>query len=502
MKKLFKSLLLMCFFSLLLAGCNSKEKNPSNDGQNKSINIDFLEDYIVDLSDATALGIAKEVPQQVATLSNSHSNKSDQIHYFVKQKCDNNNCHIEKVKFIKDNEMLSQDDLSVQVNRLYVGREFTFIQFASILEFPDGHIEDYRNLYAKDEWHSQFLTKTENGYSIYDTSDYLDDDHHKTFIIENNTGKIFPLSNSIQLFDIEGDLIIARNIIAETNSIELCVYNLYINEEGNLIFENIFNNPNAELISTYKDKFSNIYIRTDSINYFDEEKNIHYYTGNRYFFDYSSKDNYVLKNDSPSVDVTSSCFICNIDNGNITFVGENFSELSIDSDYTGINVTPRSRFYNETLSFISDKKMWTSMHKSDGSATFEDVRFRSYINVLGEYIKIEEPTILPIMFLEKRFIIYMDNDKLMYFDGLSPIEYELSESGYRYQKKILSENTTYLYNPDDSLSVGNKYLFAHNTPTGSVKFTIDIDEITGFPKIVEISNENYKKNDIILFPIK
>lgn len=481
----------------VFVGCG-KEKKSKDDGK---INVDFLTDYVADIGDASALGVAKIGEDEVIPMGFDDDKKEKKNHYLVKQKCNKDNCYVEKVNFIKDGDILKQDDLNVQVNKLYVGREFTFIQFASILDFPDGHIEDYRHLYEKDEWHSQYLNQTEIGYSIYDMSDYFDDDFHKTFIIDNRTGKIYPFSNSITLFDIEGDLIIARNIISESNSIELCVYNLYINEEGNLIFENIFNNPNAELISTYKDKFSNIYIRTDSINYFDEEKNIHYYTGNRYFFDYSSKDNYVLKNDSLSVDTTSSCFICNIDNGNITFVGENFSEVSIDRDYTGINVTPRSRFYNETLSFLSDKKMWTSMHKSDGSATFEDVRFRSYIDVLGEYIRIEEPTILPVMFLEKRFIIYMDNDKLMYFDGLSPIKYELSESGYRYQKKILSENTTYLYNPDDSLAVNKKYIFSENTPTGSIIFTIIKDEITGFPKKLELSDETYKKNDIILQPI-
>lgn len=302
---MFKKILTILFSLLLIPTCFSivscgKKNNNSKKGDNNSvetINLDYMKNMIINLDGEVAFCIKKDVvnnnDNNVANVSYgnneaSYQNTEDLEKYFLYSTSDSTDeSKSRKVTFnknkdikdkiyddngneIKDDTIIHQDDMNAQINKLYIGNKFIFIQFISIVE-DSGTYKYEENDVIKEEYvnvRPEKSTYDNEGISEFDKSDYYSSALVKSFVIDKTSGFIYEIRD-IKIKEIKDDL-----VKLDDNYI----YSLYINENNELEIKSLFSNSTIEVLDFFSDRYGNNYIKNKTVDFVDNQTNTIYYT--------------------------------------------------------------------------------------------------------------------------------------------------------------------------------------------------------------------------------
>jgi hypothetical protein len=277
---------------IVLTGCT----NPAGDNGNnepaqkipvQKISVGYLSNFMVDIGDATGLGILRDNPSAsrsarsvTGTASRNYLVKTTAAYIPGSMEWDETG--LTKVAFIKtttetvtipvydedgnvigeelveNGGTITQEEIQSQVNRLYVHNSYTFIQFVPI---EIAGINDVRPAYvgAPDYY----------GYSEYDRQNYYNDDYHQTFVIENNTGNIYSLDNGLYIETVHNGLLKIKD--------RPYIYDCRINSNNELEVFSLFQNTAVTVYDYYKDKYGNNYIYNNTLDTTDATTNTIYF---------------------------------------------------------------------------------------------------------------------------------------------------------------------------------------------------------------------------------
>jgi len=140
---------------------------------------------------------------------------------------------------------ITQEELSSEIDKLYVGTKFTFMSFV-----PMG----------MSQRHS--LGMNDDGIDLYDLCDYYSDNTRQSYLINNTTGKIYSIKEHI--YNIYNGLV---QIQSNSNS-----YYDFVLENDELKIIPVIQNPNVIVYDIWKDKYGFYYIWNDKIDRIDTEK--------------------------------------------------------------------------------------------------------------------------------------------------------------------------------------------------------------------------------------
>ena len=103
-------------------------------------------------------------------------------------------------------EIITQDDLAAEVNKAVSSRGFTFVQFVPIV--PEGErFNGIRQQVQRRDAGGDALMSEKGRPSRFDCGPYWTDAYHASFIIQNESGDIYPLVTGVMLDSIENGLI-------------------------------------------------------------------------------------------------------------------------------------------------------------------------------------------------------------------------------------------------------------------------------------------------------
>ncbi|MBQ8884935.1 MAG: hypothetical protein IJY62_00975 [Clostridia bacterium] len=230
--------------------------------------------YIADISDANALGISSnENIENASVVSNGNGllsimplakKKHNDKNYIVKTTEYTANDPIvsseglKKVSFTKteseNNEILSQDEIGGEIDKLYVMGNHTFISFV-----PEGTSQRPAN---------SSLTFDTDGIAFYDKCDYFSNSKRQSFIMDNTTGYVYKLKD-FNIKKIQGGCLLS----ADDNFI----YDFKINENDEIEIFSLFTNDTVEWYSCFKDKYGNKFIQNNRLNTYDATTNTYFY---------------------------------------------------------------------------------------------------------------------------------------------------------------------------------------------------------------------------------
>lgn len=273
------TILLMISFIFAFSACKKTELNEDKIIGYK-LDISFVSGLCAEISDAASLGIAREKFQHTNVAFGKENNvvyaqQSTHKNYLIKSK-DKADGELSKVTFflndkedgeifdsngnqIEENSTVTQDQIYAQINKLYVMKDYTFIQYTILVENA-GWIEyedsegntktGYVDLRPLDE----NLELDEDGIPLFDKVNYITDDLHQSFVIHNQSGAIYSLLE-FGIKEISNDLF----FLTGSNYI----YDMEINQDNELVFTSLLQNDSVKLLNWFKDEFNNIYIQTD-----------------------------------------------------------------------------------------------------------------------------------------------------------------------------------------------------------------------------------------------
>lgn len=297
--------LVIIVLAMVLAGCpdpnGSNGNGNGNNGNGKQpikFNAGYLSNLMVDIGDASALGIVKRSVQQPVSRNARAVTGVEEIvekNYLVKITTDVYHGNVEwdengltNVTFskrttktvtipvydeegnligeepIEDGQTVTQDEIPAQVNRLYVHYNYTFLQF--VPEDTAG-VTDVRP--------ADLGIADTDGYYAFDKRDYYNDDLHQSFVIENITGNIYSLGDDVYIAEIHNGLIQLRYN-------PQYIYDLRINQNDELEIFNLNVRTDFEIYDWYKDKYGNNYIWNSLIEDIDYNQNVIYFKGASY----------------------------------------------------------------------------------------------------------------------------------------------------------------------------------------------------------------------------
>lgn len=238
-----------------------------------SNNLLQLLDYTANITDAKTLGIlteeinAEEISnkEQALTfrrLANDESiileeENTNKIVAFLVKTVEGSE-ELVKVDFQDGENSLLQEELNIQVTKLLVSGDFTFIQFLDASLSP-------RDILRTNEGLRSF------GVFDFDKEMYTTDHMFMSCIISNLTGKIYIIPADKDIISVD---LVNNGIIHNHN--DGLLYEFYINETDELVFESLYTNKDIIIENFAKDKNGNIFILTENFSYIDEENNIQF----------------------------------------------------------------------------------------------------------------------------------------------------------------------------------------------------------------------------------
>lgn len=169
------------------------------------------------------------------------------------------------------NTTVTQDDLDAQVNKLFVTREFTFVQFVALVECSGDYQYYDENGKIQTEYvelRPSGLTYDENGVAEFDKSNYYSSALSQSFVIDNTSGYIYKIEN----FKIAG---FKNGLITIDNSIGY--YNLYVQNKS-LMIEDVLPNKDVKVSNVFKDYYGWTFVANDKIDDISNEHKIIYTT--------------------------------------------------------------------------------------------------------------------------------------------------------------------------------------------------------------------------------
>ena len=305
------------------AGNNGSNANAGNNGSNvdtdkinssiitentivksSDLSIDYLVNYVADISNSKYLAIKNGEVNNSTTLLGSYSTKNHANALLLlntpKVKLLDNSKKIKKnflvksedsgfkkIDFKNNKKVLSQDNLPMQINKLYIdnANDLIYIQFIPILEKSQNVKYIDKNGQTKELYidvRPQNLNYN-NGVSDYDKINYFSNDLCQSFIINKQNCKIYKIDN-ISIKSISNGLIKAEDGF---------VYDVKI-DNGALKFVPLFTNKTITPTEYFKDKYGNNFIKNNTVNYLDNKTNTLFYTDGYY----KTAENIVIKIDA------------------------------------------------------------------------------------------------------------------------------------------------------------------------------------------------------------
>jgi hypothetical protein len=411
--------------AMILTGCQnpvggSNENNGNNEtGKNentsKKLSMDYLSNFVVDINDATALGIIK---RPVARIRSNHARAVTDIteivekNYLVKTTTDissgdaawdengltdvtfKKKTTVDETVFIPkvdeegnpvylideagdpivdgegnpvqemeivEAQIIMQDKIPAQVNRIYVYNSYTYIQFVPVetTGIPDIRPDDLGVL-------------DKDGYYAYDKQDYYNDDFHQSFVIENSTGNIYSLAEAVWIASIHNGLLTIKD--------SPYIYDHRINDNNELEIFSLFQNTAVTVYDYYKDKYGNNYIFNEYLDTTDTGKNTVYHKNpeyhisksgevvyirgiqrHMYFYNQGDFTYYIGNNDCYQIAVNFNHITNEISTpvSEIKIMGENCSRRSIEmDDYFEFEGYDGGLFRNGSISHIKNNELF------------------------------------------------------------------------------------------------------------------------------------------------
>ena len=150
---------------------------------------------------------------------------------------------------------ITQDDINGEIDKLCVMNGYTFISFV-----PIGTSQRPANM--------QNIEKDVNGYIAYDKENYCSNNSRQSFVIDNDTGYVYPIKD-VTIQKLHNNLLYINNLVYDYNVVE-----------DNLNFFPLFTNTTVQIIDYMKDKYGNNYIVTDKLSTYDEANRSTYFKKN------------------------------------------------------------------------------------------------------------------------------------------------------------------------------------------------------------------------------
>jgi hypothetical protein len=279
-------LAIIASFTLILGLTTCNNPFSSGNGTSQKLTIGYLSNLMVDIGDATALGISKRT---VSASRNVRAASNQEKNYLVKTTVDYSHGNVEwdesgltNVTFkkrttetvvipiydeegnlieeqeVEDGQTVTQDEIPAQVNRLYVYNTYSFIQFV-----PDDTVT------ISDTRPDDLGILDSNGYFKYDKQDYYNDDYHQSFVIENSTGNIYSLEDKVYIESIHNGLLKIKD--------SPYIWDCRIKDNDELEIFTLFQNTAINIGDYFKDKYGNNYICNDLLDTRDSTTNTIFY---------------------------------------------------------------------------------------------------------------------------------------------------------------------------------------------------------------------------------
>jgi hypothetical protein len=300
--------------ALILSGCPNPASGNGNETTPKKLSMGYLSNLMVDIGDATALGIAKQlIAESQNRLSRAVTDSTETVgkNYLVKTTTDItpgdvawDESGLTKVTFKKETtidtavtipvydeegnpvylldakgnpvrdeegnpviktqvvetQAVTQDEIPAQVNRLYVYNSYTYIQF---VPNETGSIPDVRP--------GDLGKQDKNGYYEYDKQNYYNDDFHQSFVIENTTGNIYSVEDTVRIEMIHNGLLTLKD--------SPYIWDCRIKDNDELEFFTLFQNTAVPVYDYFKDKYGNNYLYNSLLDITDSASNTVFFTG-------------------------------------------------------------------------------------------------------------------------------------------------------------------------------------------------------------------------------
>jgi hypothetical protein len=151
-------------------------------------------------------------------------------------------------------EVISQEEVDGQVDKLFVLNQYTFISFVPLNQNPrpDNNqlIFDY------------------DGVSTYDKTNFFSSSTRQSFVVDNDSGLIYKIQNNT-IANLSGGCITMSN--------SLFPFDLRIDDNNNLQFYSIFTNNTVKNYGCFKDKYGRNYINNNKFNLYDENTKSYFY---------------------------------------------------------------------------------------------------------------------------------------------------------------------------------------------------------------------------------
>ena len=274
---------------------------PQKDGDYKYIEFDVEKDFTYTVSDDQGRVIVQDFTD------NCGKDLNPTIGYAKVEVGNTGHAFIVHYSGIGREEVLTQEDMECEVEKCYTTENFTFICFVPkgysnreyelrnsrpmgigteeppYLDANGVHVFDRIKYRTFGEDIQYFINeKGELSCNEYEQlcyegrfGKYFDYVPKQSYVIDNKSGCIYKLNrNDISINRINAGLVYDMSGI---------VYDIRVNEDNSLEFTPVTKNKQLGINNFFKDKYGNIFIQNDKLNALDEQNNVLYFTGNRYF---------------------------------------------------------------------------------------------------------------------------------------------------------------------------------------------------------------------------
>jgi hypothetical protein len=151
-------------------------------------------------------------------------------------------------------ERITQDEVDGQVDKLYVLYQYTFISFVPLTLNQRPTFSDLKLDY--------------DALALYDKKDYFSSSTRQSFVVDNESGFIYKIENTIIENISKGILWLKDNFVP---------HDLRIKTNGDLEFYPLFTNTSIIAFDAFKDKYGNTFVLNNRLNYVDFAKKTTYF---------------------------------------------------------------------------------------------------------------------------------------------------------------------------------------------------------------------------------
>ena len=342
---------------------------------------------------------------------------------------------------------VTQDEINGEIDKLYVLNNYTFISFV-----PEGSSERF-----SDEGEGLY---NEKGEWIYDRHGYSSDGARQSFVIDNNTGCVYPIKDHT--------LGLADNLVI----IDGRVYDMKVNGSGELEFSAVILNETISPIRAFKDKYGNKYVLNRYLDTFDGQSGTVYYTNSLEYL--MSDENAVIHR------------VCDKNGHNTTSIKK------ITYGFSEEDILPTDRFFFDEYNVLENSWLYL---------TFMEGNYRR-INVetlAEEYAQQDEPIGDFVSLISYKTMVVFYENALYYGDVFG--ERAVYPDGV--PNGIEAENLTLIIDgvvrTDSPSSDYKLWRFQKTTLTETVFYTVAIEN--GVPKVIDEAYVAPERDVILLQPI-